>query len=70
MARRNSEKLQRSVGEEIITGLKNALRYSQGDERNVEVHSVDVPDRILPRRLRDIQSNQRQEECHSENTGH
>ena len=46
MERRNDAKQERSVGEEIIAGLNNAVRYARGDPRDAVVHSVEVPDRI------------------------
>ena len=46
MARRSEENHEHSLGEEIIEGLNNAVRFAQGDTRGAVVHSVEVPDRI------------------------
>ena len=46
MEQRNKEKHGPSVGEKIIAGLNNAVRYSRGDERGAVVHEVDIPDSI------------------------
>ena len=46
MARTNEQKRRRSLGEEIIEGLNNAVRYAHGDTGGAVVHSVEVPDRI------------------------
>lgn len=42
----------RNIGDEIITGLKEAIRFARGEDVGAKVHVVRVPNRIDVRLIR------------------
>ncbi len=43
---KSDAKQDKSVGEELITGLENAIRFARGDKRGARVHQFSPPARI------------------------
>lgn len=52
MKKTKTRKNRKSVGAEIAEGLKNALAYARGENRNVRVHVVYVPAPVNVRKVR------------------
>ena len=52
-AKANSQRKTRSVGSEIIEGLRNAIAYARGQNRNVRTHVVHVPGPVDVRKVRE-----------------
>jgi putative transcriptional regulator len=42
----------RNIGNEIITGLENSLKYMRGQKTRVRVHKVEIPDDIDVKTIR------------------
>lgn len=43
----------RNIGNEIIDGLESAVKYVRGNEDDVVVHKVEIPDQIDVRAIRE-----------------
>lgn len=51
----------RNIGDEIIQGLEDALKYVRGEKVNVRAHKVEIPDDIDVKAIRKKLSLSRQE---------